>query len=172
MRGATRQGQNIHTTSINFNPRPPCGERPVNSSYLFAMSSYFNPRPPCGERLIGLFKFNKLALISIHAPHAGSDSKTAKCACPVDYFNPRPPCGERHEPAPSSRARYCISIHAPHAGSDHELGGGEYAAHRISIHAPHAGSDSAVAAVERRFSISIHAPHAGSDTIFRGKCQE
>ena len=57
-------------------------------------------------------------MISIHAPHAGSD----------DY--------ECYD----SMAPYNISIHAPHAGSDMDAGDFWMTAD-ISIHAPHAGSD-------------------------------
>ena len=56
-------------------------------------------------------------LISIHAPHAGSDA-----ALPVELqghinFNPRSPCGERLD-ANGFETVEPISIHAPHAGSD------------------------------------------------------
>ncbi len=101
-------------------------------------------------------------VISIHAPHAGSDHVTDFCV-----------------------RLSLISIHAPHAGSDFR----DYAegsTTKISIHAPHAGSDQIVQryqAVQEKFQstlpmrgatvlvhhyrlklcISIHAPHAGSD---------
>ncbi len=124
-------------------------------------------------------------VVSIHAPHAGSD---------VQFL--------------ASRADvHSVSIHAPHAGSDSRLRRDRPTA-PVSIHAPHAGSDSAVSGMaiaadcfnprsprgERRQSIeepsirrcfnprsprgerrglrfaglqrvvvSIHAPHAGSD---------
>ena len=44
-----------HTTlqlldTANFNPRPPCGGRPL-SALSPAVRLYFNPRPPCGGRL-------------------------------------------------------------------------------------------------------------------------
>ena len=39
-----------HThTPYNFNPRSPCGERPVRMQ-LFVVADNFNPRSPCGER--------------------------------------------------------------------------------------------------------------------------
>ena len=58
-------------------------------------------------------------LISIHAPHAGSDVKKR------GFY-------------PMQR----ISIHAPHAGSDAPVTMKELKQLVISIHAPHAGSDS------------------------------
>ena len=36
--------------------------------------SYFNPRSPYGERQIDLLFFFSIKLISIHAPHTGSDA--------------------------------------------------------------------------------------------------
>ena len=37
-----------------FNPRSPCGERPLHA-YVFGSRSYFNPRSPCGERRLLMF---------------------------------------------------------------------------------------------------------------------
>ena len=107
------------STLSNFNPRSPCGERPyatnfggfrdkifqstlpVRGATLRRNISYeyltdFNPRSPCGERLIGLPKTFIYAVISIHAPRAGSDKGAV---------NPLV-------------SEYNISIHAPRAGSD------------------------------------------------------
>ena len=78
--------------------------------------------------------------ISIHAPHAGSDSGFFTGAGSANYFNPRSPCGERQQGpnalikalkfqstlpmrGATARRQYdtdkaMISIHAPHAGSD------------------------------------------------------
>ena len=123
--------------------------------------------------------------ISIHAPHAGSDSKNLRYTSRKKYFNPRSPCGERQFVRCQYGISFCISIHAPHAGSDlvyFTLG----KVLTISIHAPHAGSDVQMglkAKVPSDFNprspcgerrsradlliaddvISIHAPHAGSD---------
>ena len=57
----------------NFNPRSPCGERPL-PVLPWAWSSNFNPRSPCGERL---------------------GRRTGPVL--VYHFNPRSPCGERPE---------------------------------------------------------------------------
>ena len=58
----------------NFNPRPPCGERPQSVNSLAVAFVNFNPRPPCGERP------------AVRPPYNGF----------LGDFNPRPPCGERH----------------------------------------------------------------------------
>ena len=58
-------------TGPNFNPRSPCGERPLSIMRTFCASN-FNPRSPCGERLY------------IPSHQEG-----------MTHFNPRSPCGER-----------------------------------------------------------------------------
>ena len=101
---------------MNFNPRPPCGERP-NHITAPHVTIDFNPRPPCGERLGGSKCSYRSGKISIHAPHAGSDRVNIKGELLHLYFNPRPHAGSD---------KFCllgcnfftISIHAPHAGSD------------------------------------------------------
>ena len=40
--------------AAGFNPRPPCGERPVLEEEA-SMIKGFNPRPPCGERREAVF---------------------------------------------------------------------------------------------------------------------
>ena len=77
-----------------FNPRSPCGERPLREVSVFRHYN-FNPRSPCGERRW------------LMAASAGSAD-----------FNPRSPCGERRERMAASRGGSSISIHAPLAGSD------------------------------------------------------
>ena len=37
-------------TSINFYPRSPCGERPINNTEIDKLNDFY-PRSPCGERL-------------------------------------------------------------------------------------------------------------------------
>ena len=89
-------------------------------------------------------EYFKTAYISIHAPHAGSDSGPAR-----------------------GKAGNLISIHAPHAGSDRLVSWWRPAC-GISIHAPHAGSDCPVKGDVADYLISIHAPHAGSDSGLQG----
>ena len=85
---------------------------------LLSPPRHFNPRSPCGERLFGTFpkvpdfifqstlpmrgatartlQSLSRCLISIHAPHAGSDSLPMAAYSKGLHFNPRSPCGERH----------------------------------------------------------------------------
>ena len=83
--------------------------------------------------------FAMALLISIHAPHAGSD----------DPGSGRMPPG-------------AISIHAPHAGSDQNR---VYFPHvgRFQSTLPMRGATNFVPLYCCLVRISIHAPHAGSD---------
>ena len=103
---------------MHFNPRSPCGERPLGIRYSTYPLSDFNPRSPCGERhdalgwkprqptfqstlpVWGATKLHKYLIrywhISIHAPRVGSD-------CSFCNFFDR---------------GLTISIHAPRVGSD------------------------------------------------------
>ena len=82
----------------DFNPRSPCGERRGSPGYL-VRDYNFNPRSPCGERQLNNAMRDLHTQISIHAPHAGSDTPTPSWESGTPYFNPRSPCGERQSPA-------------------------------------------------------------------------
>ena len=99
-----------------FNPRSPCGERHEDDAD-YPNFLHFNPRSPCGERpwflygLLTAMEFQSTLpmrgatycllttggapIISIHAPHAGSDLTEGHGPLVADNFNPRSPCGER-----------------------------------------------------------------------------
>ena len=53
VRETTDEKNNQVSPSPNFNPRPPCGRRPVLPAKLRRGPGDFNPRPPCGRRLTG-----------------------------------------------------------------------------------------------------------------------
>ena len=99
----------------------------------------FNPRSPCGERPVVFEEVQELS-ISIHAPLAGSDRPGFSGAPGRNHFNPRSPCGERQEEV-TTGSPGGISIHAPLAGSDRTVAA-SHGLSLISIHAPLAGSDS------------------------------
>ncbi len=131
----------------NFNPRSPCGERPVAAIWIrrsgvfqstlpvwgatrrsprrWCRSSYFNPRSPCGERQV-CYRYTYGDLhISIHAPRVGSDPCCSGRIRGRTHFNPRSPCGERRNIGVVESTPQQISIHAPRVGSDcRELSGG------------------------------------------------
>ena len=103
-------------------------------------SSNFNPRPPCGGRPIMLCIVEMQVVISIHVPRVGDDPlvpsiiwicsnfnprpprggrRRLKWTVEVwEHFNPRPPRGGRQRKAESLRKYLDISIHVPRVGDD------------------------------------------------------
>ena len=78
--------------------------------------------------------------ISIHTPHAGSDSKCKNsCQNDPEFQSTLPMRGATGTHLESGRAG-SISIHTPHAGSDIQQPE-DRGRRGISIHTPHAGSD-------------------------------
>ena len=69
------------TAKTYFNPRSPCGERRRHPYKARGARKHFNPRSPCGERQLPFFCIGDHALISIHAPRAGSDRSLDATAC-------------------------------------------------------------------------------------------
>jgi len=124
----------------------------------------FNPRSPCGERPVLQDTDINLASISIHAPRVGSDAMNSKTKSAIQafqstlpvwgatkydimydvrgrHFNPRSPCGERPTESIKKYTGGCISIHAPRVGSDSRRSTSSSSVCFISIHAPRVGSD-------------------------------
>ena len=77
-----------------FNPRSSCEER-LQRAFTFSGSQYFNPRSSCEERLERKRAAEEKQEISIHAPHARSDSRAAGSPSASGNFNPRSSCEER-----------------------------------------------------------------------------
>ena len=97
MRGATIKSRAMPRAKRNFNPRSPCGERPKLTHIQRTSDVFQSTLPMRGATAVALVLDAKL-IISIHAPHAGSDcAQTSPCAA-GRYFNPRSPCGERLGP--------------------------------------------------------------------------
>ena len=138
-------GSDIWTTSTrrtmpHFNPRSPCGERPLIARCTVP-ENHFNPRSPCGERRVGWFcegldwRFQSTLPvrgatvppplqadpptlgISIHAPRAGSDKASLLPSVNTGYFNPRSPCGERPRTERSRRAASLFQSTLPVRGA-------------------------------------------------------
>ena len=57
----------------DFNPHSPCGERRDTAENIIFRND-FNPHSPCGERRVSITFTMQDTGISIHTPHAGSDS--------------------------------------------------------------------------------------------------
>ena len=87
------------------------------------------------------------AVISIHAPHAGSDGRTCAGAVAASHFNPRSPCGER----PRLYFTMCCAI-------------------SFQSSLPVWGATATRASSRNTRSISILAPRVGSDTLRRSGC--
>ena len=185
MRGATAISGGYGAASRHFNPRSPCGERHVHRVRPVGRAQFQSTLPMRGATIIALTSA-VLAIISIHAPHAGSDIVAQLLFVPSLYFNPRSPCGERRTCPPSTcqtcrfqstlpmrgatnpligiAARQAFQSTLPMRGATH-LSSDSRATRKISIHAPHAGSDvSSLNSYLFPAYISIHAPHAGSDS--------
>mgnify|MGYP001685495317 CR=1 FL=1 len=56
--------------------------------------------------------------VSIHAPHAGRDLRDLPWRPRERCFNPRAPCGARQRKQRGHSVHGAVSIHAPHAGRD------------------------------------------------------
>ena len=184
LRGATG-GQPIQGfPALYFNPRAPCGARPIHKS-ASADATDFNPRAPCGARLLCAVPLCCTRYISIHAPLAGRDVGPVSGAGDGHNFNPRAPCGARRvhnylavwlQKFQSTRPlRGATFTQAALAGdalkfqSTRPLRGATatrfpaFGANGISIHAPLAGRDHGIDLDALDAGISIHAPLAGRD---------
>ena len=165
MRGATYlEYRRIH--GPQFQSTLPMRGATPNFSRFSANSSISIHAPHAGSDTKWRVKI-KMLQISIHAPHAGSD--LLKRAQPAVFrdFNPRSPCGERLPLCLVSRWPCYFNPRSP-CGERHDKTAPPAAATLISIHAPHAGSDLALTrALHKERTISIHAPHAGSDEYFK-----
>ena len=124
---------------IDFNPRPPRGERPRGPQRRCALP-HFNPRPPRGERptttgrhgVSTSFQSTPSARratgeipryaghhrISIHALREESDLSIWTLYADARDFNPRPPRGERLQCKAHCMVVALISIHALREESD------------------------------------------------------
>ena len=121
-----------------FNPRAPCGARPLHRG-AGRCKSDFNPRAPCGAR---------------HRP--------CRPLGTASDFNPRAPCGARRSGKVVYHPQVRISTHAPLAGRDRGFCN-NYRYIQISTHAPLAGRDSKsvqitmhIFAITDKFQMLLH----------------
>ena len=123
----------------DFNPRSPCGERPMSKSSRTFLQ-YFNPRSPCGERprkqgqRQGAHRFQSTLpvwgatrkqtgqrrelQISIHAPRVGSDPEASRQRAASPAFQSTLPVWGATIQSGEGSSEDFISIHAPRVGSD------------------------------------------------------
>ena len=123
----------------NFNPRAPCGARPLCRPIGIHPAGFQSTRPlrgaTCGNFLVSGYLY-----ISIHAPLAGRDAIQYIEIFLVTYFNPRAPCGARRRVLFVSLEMSNFNPRAPCGARPTQCDfiGGLY---HISIHAPLAGRD-------------------------------
>ena len=174
-----------HSPLRHFNPRSPCGERPLSQSECWTTLPSFQSTLPVWGATGEDPAEDDATEISIHAPRVGSDAQVGATAVDtIEFQSTLPVWGATTEPS-SSLAAIKISIHAPRVGSDAfsrtlreggdvfqstlpVWGATEIAAHitatpGISIHAPRVGSDGVARGLLADDLISIHAPRVGSD---------
>ena len=95
MRGATPAVWATITASRISIHAPHAGRDPHNIGAGRIKGVYFNPRAPCGARPVVDPIPHTFSPISIHAPHAGRDLLFPDFCIDCQYFNPRAPCGAR-----------------------------------------------------------------------------
>jgi len=109
----------LYQARWHFNPRTPCGVRPVapavdnvlnlisihaphagcdsSSCWILSIEALFQSTHPMRGATVIIQSYGKKRIISIHAPHAGCDLLTARRPYPEIDFNPRTPCGVRQQ---------------------------------------------------------------------------
>ena len=87
---------------------------------LFAQSCHFNPRTPCGVRPVQVHAVNVSIPISIHAPLAGCDARSTSTSARSTFQSTHPLRGATF-PVGGLKDLIKISIHAPLAGCDMSL---------------------------------------------------
>ena len=137
--GSDRINVAISILLCHFNPRSPCGERPMSKSSRTFLQ-YFNPRSPCGERprkqgqRQGAHRFQSTLpvwgatrkqtgqrrelQISIHAPRVGSDPEASRQRAASPAFQSTLPVWGATIQSGEGSSEDFISIHAPRVGSD------------------------------------------------------
>ena len=161
--GSDQRSPTTRPPTPNFNPRSPCGERPVASGFCAKMSKISIHAPRVGSDGTGAttadaaLEFQSTLpvwgatlhhvlpavcpAISIHAPRVGSDTSWNTSRATRTYFNPRSPCGER--PAPGQmrlRGEGIFQSPLPVWGATCSIVTARPPP-PISIHAPRVGSD-------------------------------
>ena len=157
---ATKENISIHA--------PRVGSDFTNMEFM-RVKCYFNPRSPCGERPLEKLGIFPDEIISIHAPRVGSDSHkiSAKSVFLISIHAPRV--------GSDIRLRwdfYCtlISIHAPRVGSDQLCSKSTMRRRLFQSTLPVWGATVDFKERLAQLAISIHAPRVGSDRICAALC--
>ena len=97
--------------------RPVRGATPC-SSPSSSIRRCFNPRAPCGARPLSGSSRSADILFQSTRPVRGATAKIGIVRCASGGFNPRAPCGARHGTPFAGFRGGRVSIHAPRAGRD------------------------------------------------------
>ena len=161
MWGATRCGTSpLREGGISIHA-PRVGSDPITTPTV-TVSWNFNPRSPCGERpLLGPAPWVDFPFQST-LPVWGATANPWGHSPDRGHFNPRSPCGERQHRSRQAVWRDVFQSTLPVWGATRRRRG-QASGHPISIHAPRVGSDAPVGRLLGRLLISIHAPRVGSD---------
>ena len=112
LRGATKTPPYGNDQWTDFNPHSPCGER-HGGKHNARWNTEFQSTLPLRGATTAIVLADYSALISIHTPLAGSDSKRARSRLPQPYFNPHSPCGERRSDAKFLPRMFHFNPHSP-----------------------------------------------------------
>ena len=118
MRGATKNRVRVMRGGFNFNPRTPCGVRPIHVDEQPHEQQFQSTHPMRSATRICLWMLLLVLFQSTH-PMRGATTLMAILKLLTLHFNPRTPCGVRREVFSVDILDMCISIHAPHAGCDY-----------------------------------------------------
>ena len=143
MRRATRVTFSPQKRERIFYPRSPCGERPGDVEFFFALNGNFLSTLSLRRATRRSNRRAGKAMFSIHALLAESDRCKFCRFAAWQIFYPRSPCGERRSAYSPSHPRWAFSIHALLAESDPSTPG-EPTIKGFSIHALLAESDIAL----------------------------
>ena len=116
--GVRPMAQLMDCVAVYFNPRTPCGVRRHPLSPGGSTGRDFNPRTPCGVRLrFGAAARKTISFQSTHPLRGATPSLTAPGALKSGFQSTHPLRGATIVPR-SGTGRMDISIHAPLAGCD------------------------------------------------------
>ena len=124
---------------FDFNPRAPCGARPVDVNLVKTIAQ-FQPTRPLRGATGGCQPGKNHSTISTHAPLAGRDEHRVDYLVRQLNFNPRAPCGARPSGPRSHRIMVEFQPTRPLRGATFFFRVSLKAA-LISTHAPLAGRD-------------------------------
>ena len=173
----------IDAAGGDFNPRAPCGARPIICAFRVNYKRFQSTRPVWGATRKWPIACCQ-GSISIHAPRVGRDVHPLRRRAGGRHFNPRAPCGARRTVMKTDLLQSNFNPRAPCGArplwpdfsrkmltfqSTRPVWGATSICllpaklRNISIHAPRVGRDDGLRRQRRCDAISIHAPRVGRD---------